>query len=238
MIQCSEKLSDRANAHVAHSLNRLRQHPFLKLAQNRELSKEQITRWLMCAGRESRIFPNVVRNMMLRCLADHEEIRAILAQNLNDELGNGNPEEAHFRHYEKLLESMEISKDQFLNYEEGAGINLALSLATNVSYKQPLPVAIGYLLVNEGMTPVTYAAVGKSLAHQYQYSKIPFLEVHVAIDARHVAALLRAVDQLTDVDMERLEYGIALGERGMSILLDEAYGIFEYCQSEEIELLS
>ena len=226
MIQQTLKLSDTAKKLVDESLARIRKHPFITAAIDGKLNRDQIKRWIFCAGRESRIFPSVVKNMLALCSPADKEIAAILSRNLNDELGNGNPEEAHFQHYLKLLNEMGISYDEFSSYEEKAGIKLALSLALNVSAQEHLATAIGYLLVNEGMTPITYSAVGEALCLNYNFSEIPFLAAHVDIDERHVAGLFRAVDYLNKNQFEFLVYGIALGERGMLVLLDEAWGIF------------
>lgn len=227
MIQDTLKLSDTAKKLVDESLARIRKHPFIAGAIEGKLSRVQIKRWIFCAGRESRIFPAVVKNMLALCSPADKEIVAILSSNLSDELGNGNPEEAHFQHYRKLLTAMGISYDEFTSYEEKAGIKLALSLAFSVSTQDQLATAIGYLLVNEGMTPITYSAVGEALSNEYAFTEVPFLAAHVDIDERHVAGLFRAVDHLDERQFEQLSYGIGLGERGMMILLDEAYGIFE-----------
>jgi pyrroloquinoline quinone (PQQ) biosynthesis protein C len=227
VISNSVKVSRLAKTLVNESLERIGSHPFIRDAIDEKLTKDQVRRWLMCAGRESRIFPKVVGNMVARCKPEHKIIAETLSRNLQDELGNGDPHEAHFQHYVQLLRAVGICQDEFAQYEEKAGIKLALELAYNVSKQEDMPVAIGYLLVNEGMTPVTYSAVGRSMWQHYQFSEIPFLEVHVSIDAGHVAALYDAVDQLAPSDLPQLRYGIGLGERGMSVLLDEAYGVFE-----------
>jgi pyrroloquinoline quinone (PQQ) biosynthesis protein C len=227
VIQDTLKLSDTAKKLVDKSLSRIRKHPFIAAAIERKLRREQIKRWIFCAGRESRIFPAVVKNMLAICSPADQEIVSILSRNLNDELGNGNPEEAHFQHYLRLLTAMGISFDEFTSYEEKAGIKLALNLAFSVSTQDHLATAIGYLLVNEGMTPITYSAVGEALCREYAFTEVPFLAAHVDIDERHVAGLFRGVDHLDERQFDHLSYGIDLGERGMMILLDEAYGVFE-----------
>ena len=232
MIQHTLKLSDTARKLVDESLTRIRNHPFITKAIDGRLTRDQIKRWVFLAGRESRIFPSVVKNMLALCSSGDKEIAGILSRNLSDELGNGNPEEAHFQHYLGLLTEMGISFDEFSSYDEKAGIKLALSLAFSVSTQMHLATAIGYLLVNEGMTPITYSAVGEALCREYSFSEIPFLAAHVDIDERHVAGLFRAVDQLEERQFDQLFYGIGLGERGMLLLLDEAYGIFESKRTE------
>ena len=232
MVQTSLKTSDTVKLLADESLARIRQHPFITAATEGRLTRQQIKRWLFCAGRESRIFPSVVKNMVARCSQEHKEIAAILAKNLNDELGNGDAQEAHFQHYLKLLSEMGIPYKEFSSYCEKEGIKLALSLALNVSSQENTATSLGYLLVNEGMTPITYAAVGQALREHYKFSEIPFLGVHVDIDTKHVAALYTAVDRLDERDLDHVVYGIGLGERGMLILLDEAYGVFEHQKSE------
>jgi pyrroloquinoline quinone (PQQ) biosynthesis protein C len=225
-------LSHAAKKEVAESLNKIAQHPFLVQASKQNLRENQIERWLMCAGRESRSFPNILRNMIECCSkseqAGHKRIIAILSQNLQDELGNGNPEEAHFKHYLKLLHKLEIPQEHFNNYQELAGIKLALATAYNVSVQENEAISIGYMLVNESMTPMTYAAIQNALSRYRAPADIAFFSVHVEIDIKHVEALYRAVEELKVEQLEDLIYGIRVGERGMSALFDEAYGLFEH----------
>ncbi len=233
-MQSVTTLSHAAKKEVAESLDKIHQHPFLCQARKQNLREEQIERWLMCAGRESRSFPNILRNMIERCSVDDQpgrrRIVEILAQNLQDELGNGNVEEAHFKHYLKLLDRLEIPRERFHNYQERAGIKLALDIAYNVSVQDHEAVSIGYMLVNESMTPITYAAVQKAVSRYRPPSDIAFFSVHVDIDIKHVEALYRAVEELRFDQLDDLIYGIRVGERGMSALFDEAYGLFEHLQ--------
>src|SRR5712692_1457517 len=97
-------LRNAAEQAVAESLERIRQHPFILEANAQKLSKGQAERWIKCAGRESRSFPSILQNMVARC--SNETVREILEENLNDEHGNGNPEEAHFKHYLHLLDNL------------------------------------------------------------------------------------------------------------------------------------
>lgn len=223
-----------AKKEVVESLNEIHQHPFLCEATKQNLTEEQIARWLMCAGRESRSFPSILGNMLERSADDqhprHKRIVEILGQNLQDELGNGNPEEAHFKHYLKLLDNLKIPREQFYNYQERAGIKLALDIAYNVSVQKNEAIAIGYMLVNESMTPITYAAIQKAVCRYWLPSDIAFFSVHVAIDIKHVEALYLAVEQLEANQTDDIVYGIRLGERGMSALFDESYGLFEHLQ--------
>jgi pyrroloquinoline quinone (PQQ) biosynthesis protein C len=231
-MQSVTTLSHTAKKEVSESLNKIRQHPFLCAASNQDLTEEQIARWLMCAGRESRSFPNILRNMIERCSnnkgASHKRIIDILSQNLQDELGNGNIEEAHFKHYLKLLDKLDIPIERFHNYQERAGIRLALDIAYNVSVQENEAIAVGYMLVNESITPVTNAAIQKALTKYRPPSTIAFFNVHVDIDIKHVEALYRAVEELEARQIDDLIYGISVGERGMSALFDEAYGLFEH----------
>lgn len=224
-------LRRQAMVSAENALQRIREHPFIRDAEADTLTKAQAERWIYCAGRESRSFPGILENMVAR--SQNASIREILASNLADEHGNGNPEDAHFKHYLHLLDSLGISRDKFRRYTEGPGIKLALSLAYNVSLQNSEPLALGYMLVNEGMTPITYRAAYQGLGRHHPALSARFFDLHTLVDAQHVADLYDAVDHLTQTPAEQVDllFGIQVGERGMAVLLDEAYGLFDTCHT-------
>lgn len=213
------------------ALLRIKEHPFIQLAHQHELTRDQSIRWVKCAGRESRTFPDILEEMIKRC--DNTAIKAILQENLDDEYGNGNPEHAHFKHYLHLLDKLGVPRTEFENYPENVGIALALSLAKNIA-QQPKPsIAIGYMLVNEGMTPITYEAARSTLTHYFPDLQTTFFDMHIEVDEHHVAELYRAIENMDDSAKGDLLFGVSIGERGMAVLLDEALGIFDtfrYCK--------
>lgn len=79
--------------YVAGALERIRRHPFIIAADAQTLTREQATRWVFCAGRESRSFPHILENLVAR--STQPRLRALLQANLDDEYGNGNPDDAH-----------------------------------------------------------------------------------------------------------------------------------------------
>lgn len=207
------------------SLARIRRHRFVRKAHAGELSRSQVLRWILCAGRESRSFPEILENMTRR--VDNPVVLAILRENLDDEYGNGDADEAHFQHYLHLLRDVGLTDAEFESYQERAGIRLALDLAYNVS-SQPVPeIAIGYMLVNEGMTPITYNAVDVAIHRHFPALATKFFRLHVEVDEHHVAELYRAIAALPDSGVDDLLFGVSLGERGMGVLLDEALGVFD-----------
>lgn len=208
------------------SLNRIRQHPFILDALSGKLSKESAERWIMCAGRESRTFPDILKKMI--SWVDNEKIKSILQENYDDELGNGNPDEAHFLHYLHLLRDLGIDRNVFFNYSEKAGIKLAVNLAHNVAESKNAAIVIGYMLVNEAMTPITYLAVKSAITKYYPNLATNFFDVHISVDEHHVAELIKAIEELDESNYSALLFGINIGERGMAVLLDEAYSVFDH----------
>lgn len=207
------------------SLDRIREHPFVVSAHAGKLNQFQAERWIKCAGRESRSFPTILENLIA---ADPPAaIRTILEENLSDEYGGGNPEHAHFRHYLQLLDNLSIDREEFFDYKEGPGIRLALSLAYNVSKTNNTGLALGYMLVNEGMTPITYEAARSALLPHHPNLRTKFFDMHIEVDAHHVDELYRAVEYTDEAELEDIKFGILIGERGMAVLLDEAYGVFD-----------
>jgi len=209
------------------SLDRIRRHPFIVEAAQGKLTQAQAVRWIKCAGRESRSFPHILENMI--AFTTNIAVKGILQENLNDEYGNGNPEHAHFKHYLHLIDNLGISRSDFFEYREGPGIGLALSLAYNVSKANDPGLALGYMLVNEGMTPITYEAARAALTAFYPNLKTTFFDMHITVDIHHVEELYRALDHMPADQMDSILYGVLVGERGMAALLDEAFGLFDHC---------
>ena len=130
-------------------------------------------------------------------------------------------------HYLHLLDSLGIQRSRFDEYEESAGIKFALSLAFNIAEGRNAPEAIGYMLLNEAMTPITYEAARSALSQNFPGLKTDFFDLHIAVDAEHVQALWEAVEVLPDSSAPGLNFGFALAKRGMEVLLDEAYGVLD-----------
>jgi pyrroloquinoline quinone (PQQ) biosynthesis protein C len=227
-VPTSQDFYSSVESAVQGSLQRIQQHPFILSAHAGTLLKSQAERWIKCAGRESRSFPNILENIIAR--SENKRVRAILQENLDDEYGNGNPERAHFRHYLQLLDNLDIPRQDFYEYDELAGIKLALALAYNLSQQQNQAIALGYMLVNEGMTPITYEAVQHALQRFYPEMDKTFFQLHVAVDEKHVAELYIALREFRNCDVKDILFGVSIGERGMAVLLDEALGIFDYCK--------
>lgn len=213
------------NSAVNAALKRISNHKFCIAADENLLTEQETLRWIFCAGRESETFPKILENMLDYC--DIEVISKILRENLDDEYGNGNPDHAHFKHYLDLLKKLNVSVGDFESYNEKSGIALALQLAKSVSKSRNLPLALGYMLVNEGMTPITYSAIRKSCKKHFPFLKTPFFDMHIEVDEAHVADLFIAVDNLPPEDIDEVLFGIDLGERGMAVLLDEVIGTFD-----------
>jgi pyrroloquinoline quinone (PQQ) biosynthesis protein C len=211
---------------VDDSLARVRKHPFIEDANADRLQKIQAIRWIMCAGRESRSFPLILEGMI--ATVTKPAVRAALQRNLDDEYGHGNPQDVHFHHYLHLLDALGIDRADFDQYAESAGIRLALSLAYNIAAGRNEAVALGYMLVNEGMTQITYEAVQNAIAVHYGPLSIPFFEIYTTVDERHLDELFEVVEILDEEQLGDVLFGIQIGERGMAVLLDEAYGMYDH----------
>jgi pyrroloquinoline quinone (PQQ) biosynthesis protein C len=226
----NSSLRSTAKQMVDEGLQRICEHPFVIEARDRTLSRSKLERWIKCAGRESRLFPDVLENMRMHCT--NHRVREILADNLDDEYGNGNPERAHFRLYLQLLDELMIPREYFYEYQERAGIKLACELAENISLQPNLAIAIGYMLINEGIPKIAFAAVQHALLGYYPTLQTDFFKLHIETDEKHITDLYAAVNEL-DADQETdLLFGISVGERASAVLLDEAYGLFDFCVTQ------
>ena len=213
--------------HIDAFLEALRKHPFIRGAMSGQLTRDQSVRWVMCAGRESRSFPTILTKL-LQWTAD-PRIREILQENLDDELGNGNHDDAHFVHYLSLLDSLGIDRGRFDDYAESAGIQFALSLAFNLADSQRAAWAIGYMLLNEAMTPVTYD--GPHATHSQNTS-----QAYKRTSLTCTSALMPSMSKPSTrpcgffpTTLQRIcSLDSRLAKRGMEVLLDEAYGVLDF----------
>lgn len=181
-------MHDAVMTYVEGALKRIRRHPFIIAANAQTLTREQATRWIFCAGRESRSFPHILENLVAR--STQPRVRSILRANLDDEYGNGNPDNAHFLHCLHLLDELGIPRSTFYEYPERAGIELAVALAFNISEGNEA-VAIGYMTVNEAMTTITHSAAYNALRPYHLAMRAPYLRLHVEMDERHLESLTR-----------------------------------------------
>jgi pyrroloquinoline quinone (PQQ) biosynthesis protein C len=212
-------------AAVANSQASIERHPFILDAHNGKLRFEQAERWIFCAGRESESFPGIIEQILGVC--PEGKLKAVLEANLDDERGRGDPDDAHYLHYLQLLKDVGIPYSDFRSYHEQAGVSLALRLADAVARSGDVAMATGYMLINEGMTASIYGAVRKALLMHQPDLPVKFFDLHTTVDLVHIQDLFGAVETSEQLDLERVMFGIAIGERGMAALLDEAYGIFE-----------
>jgi pyrroloquinoline quinone (PQQ) biosynthesis protein C len=212
------------------NIEMIQRHLFVKLATSERLSKDQLERWIFCAGRESRSFPRLIEGIL--GWSKNEEFRTVLRENLQDELGAGDPLEAHFMHYLRLLRELGISERRFEDYRAGYGVSAAVGFADRIGDCGRESLALGYMLINEGMTPIIYRAVERGLKRFYTRLDTAFFDLHVAGDAQHVAKLSSLVERASSDVVEDVVYGIEVGERAMALLLDEALGFVTLKLSE------
>jgi pyrroloquinoline quinone (PQQ) biosynthesis protein C len=209
------------------ALARLRSHPFIRIAHAKALTRDKAHRMLEAMSCDSRAFLVQLRAGVnrLRDLPQYEALLPIMKRNLDDEEGNDNPEEAHWRHYVHLALQLGYTEEALLGYEGNIGVKYAVQLAHSVPFRE-VPCWVGYMLLNEGATPVTYGAEEVALRVYYPELKTKFFTMHVEVDEHHVAELYEAVRLLPDSAYYEVLQDIAMGELGMVAILDEAFGLF------------
>ena len=168
-------------------------------------------------GRESRAFPDLLRAAIL---STSGRLQKVLEHNLRDELGLNDTPGSHFSHYQRLLADLEIPPNAFERFVPGPALAEALSIARSVVCSGDPSYVYGYILVNESATPPIYSAVHEAARRLYPTLQSEFFQLHIEGDAVHVQDLISVRDDVQDGDAV-LE-GVAVGERGMSLVLDEA----------------
>lgn len=208
---------------VAESVAKIERHRFVVDGNAQYLSEEQITRWIYCAGRESRTFPALLKQA--EQVATNGALRAVIRNNLRDEEGAGDPSEAHFQHYLKLLTQLGIKRAAFESYVPGPGLNNALRAADTIKSSSDATI-LGYLLVNEALTPVIYRSVEQAIRRYTPdiNQRTQFFQLHIDGDKEHVHQLTIAGDQLRADKRGEVEAGIKQATKAMLDLLTEAWG--------------
>jgi hypothetical protein len=99
-------------------------HRFVVDGYKKRLNWDKIKRWIFCAGKESRTFPSLLEEAAK--VARNEDLRNVLLMNLNDELGDGDSLEAHFKHYLQLLDKLGIDRDNLIRINRRQAFNVHL----------------------------------------------------------------------------------------------------------------
>lgn len=126
----------------------------------------------------------------------------------------------------QLLRDIGLSEDEMSDYDEQAGIRFSVELAYNVSVLPDPAVAVGYVFVNEAVTPIVHGAMELALRHCYPGLTTDFFKIDVEAGAARIEHLSEAVGRLDDAEQDSVLFGVNLGERGAAALLDEALGLF------------
>jgi pyrroloquinoline quinone (PQQ) biosynthesis protein C len=205
-------------------------HPFVELAARTMLTRNEVVRWLFCAGRDSLAFLDLLMNLVAQLERSHEspQILAILQEKLNNEQGGDNPDQIHWRHYLQVLNRIGLDENDFYSYKNGTGVRFAVNLARNIPNWHNLAQAIGYMLANEGLTPLIYGAMATAIQHHFPSLETEFFRPRAEVNERHLAAFYEAAVHLPEGRSSDVRTGILLGERGKGTLLDEASGLLDY----------
>lgn len=203
---------------VRDSTKRLSQHALVVRAAEGRLTKSEVVSWIFCAGAESRTFPTIVQSALASAT---DGLRDVLARNLRDELGEGDPVGSHFEHYLHLLDEIGVPRERFTAFQPAAELQEALTIAERMCAGPPARL-YGYLLVNEAATSPIYGAIEASTIARFPGQRSEFFRLHVEGDAVHVEDLAAVMDSFSCDEQPLVEDGVRTGERGLCLVLDEA----------------
>lgn len=209
----------RHEADISRYTQALCDHVLVASARDGTLELQRFVSWVLCAGKESRIFPVVLRAAASRASG---ALRGVLRRNLQDELGDGTRGGSHFDHYLQLLDDIGVSREAFDRMPVGNDLATALSLAIELARDADLPRLYGYLLMNEVATAPVYGALESAALRIFPELSSSFFRLHVDGDAAHVADLLSVASTFSGSRETLVGEGIQLGARGIQLVLDAA----------------
>jgi DMATS type aromatic prenyltransferase len=181
--------------------NSIMNHPFLQRLQREPVKLEHI--WLLFAnGREGIVTHFTRRLASVIGRIDLEHIRCILAKQLNEELGNGDPTKIHRILFEQLMLSLEPYKPQSVT-EDMLAPGHEFSQKLELLYADPNPyIGVGAAIVME----IRGKQIDQLMGHEFgsrttmDRSSLVWLNLHEELEIDHANEALDLARLIANLD--------------------------------------
>jgi pyrroloquinoline-quinone synthase len=206
----SDKTSRRLRRFVdEHAVLR---HRFLVAVDSGGATRNDLIQWALQDRHVSYQFPRFIG--FLISIADDFEVRAVLAENLWEEFGEGDPNRAHAMLLDNLLQSMGVLECE-LDSPPAEGTKAFLQtqreLATSSLWK-----GIGaFCYANEYLSLAEFRPLEQAIRTQFPSADLSYFEENVGADSRHTELLESLIDRAVENDASRADI-----EEGVRAALD------------------
>lgn len=194
--QFTEEFIERMYRHA------LWQHPFFELVRT-EPSLDILRQWAIQAGRIDEVFAEILTNM-LNNPSMPPYAHPSLAENRNDELGNGNAAEEHFTLFRNVLSAIGVSEQQYRDTSMTQGTaRIVTGLLDASRAHNPIPI-LGMMASEELICPREFPIFVAALRRYVPRDALRYFDVHIEADVHHSEDLIRLCYQAAQGNLDEI----------------------------------
>lgn len=166
--------------------HRLWSHPFFDIIRSNP-SLNVLRAWAIQAGRIDQAFVAILEKMLTnREIGESKP----LAENLDDELGNGNSSREHFALFKNVLSAINVPDDEYKNTALTEPTKIICDmLIFAASAGNPL-ISLGMMANEELICPKEFPPFYEALQQFAQLSRLTYFPVHIEADVHHSEDLI------------------------------------------------
>ena len=178
------------------------QHPFFQLVRT-DPTLAILQQWAIQAGRIDQAFAEILTNMLANPTIN-PSMYAAIRENLNDELGNGDPRQEHFTLFQNVLEAIGVSTEQYLTTPMTQGTErIIYSLLESSRGTDPTPI-LGMMASEELICPNEFPLFLEAMSCYGTPHQLRYFDEHIQADVRHSYDLIRLCYQAAGGSQEQI----------------------------------
>lgn len=165
------------------------QHPFFQIIQTR-CSLPILQEWAIQAGHIDEVFAEVLRNMVSNPIVPMMMLHSIM-ENLDDELGNGNPAKEHFTLFKNVLRVLGVSESRYRKTPLNYGTKSIIRSLLVASQGRELVKILSLMASEELICPVEFPILLEKMREIKSEGDYEYFDVHITADVGHSEDLMR-----------------------------------------------
>ncbi|MEE4543048.1 iron-containing redox enzyme family protein [Streptomyces sp. V4-01] len=187
--------------------HRVLRHPFLALVTSGEAGPEQLVAWGLQERHVSYAFPRSI-GLLISC-SDDFRMRTVLAENLWEEFGEGDPDQAHAVLLDNLLVSMGVAKDR-LDRPPTEGTLEFLRTQRELTTSSAWRGVGAFCYANEYLSLAEFRPLEDAVRSQFPAADLAYFTENMKADTRHTELLESLIDAAAEVPSHRADilYGV------------------------------
>ncbi|GAX57096.1 iron-containing redox enzyme family protein [Streptomyces olivochromogenes] len=188
--------------------HRVLRHPFLALVASDRADPEHLVAWGLQERHVSYAFPRSIG--LLISYADDFGMRTVLAENLWEEFGEGNPDQAHAVLLDNLLESMGVDRDR-LDCPATDGTLAFLKTQRELTTSSAWRGVGAFCYANEYLSLAEFRPLEAAVRSRFPAADLSYFTENMKADTRHTELLESLIDAAAEVPSNRadIEYGVS-----------------------------